>query len=177
MDAGSFHNLETLHKHNEFNENHEYLEKIGGNDHRAELMEKAGSHDKKGWIQSEDTSLEDRSWNKDYEIVKRLSESVTTEGTIDSTAAPPGEAVEVRDHIHGEPDWKHTHDWIDHGAVVKTSVVPEPVIEDDNVFEAMQDYGDDVRHYDDQLNKIEYPHKSVYHSPSVIIGDETKISG
>lgn len=68
---------------------------------------------------------------------------------------------------HGEPDWNHDHDWIDDGAEdAKAEELSEPEVEDDNVFEALQDDPDNVRHYDDQLNQVEYKHDSKYHHRS-----------
>ena len=67
---------------------------------------------------------------------------------------------------HGEPDWNHQHDWIDHGAQAKPPEQADPEVEDDNIFEALQDDPDNIRHFDDQLNQVEYKHDSKYHHRS-----------
>ena len=73
-----------------------------------------------------------------------------------------------------QPDWSHTHDWINHGGKAPVLLpLPLPDIEDDNAFEALQDQPDDVRHYDDQLNKIVYPHPHPYPYPTYHSRDVT----
>lgn len=74
-------------------------------------------------------------------------------------------AVQAHHHSqHQGPDYKHSHDWLHHADKGKGNS-DWLRVEDDNTFEALQDNSDSIRHYDDELNQVEYKHQSPFHDP------------